>query len=108
MQSRKWKNQCSLSLFAHAAAKRQPLSHAERHAKFWGKEHEEGPRESSGVYCIKLENNSPEETPESPGDLLTHMEHCISLGDERKVKEAEQDNKAHHFEEGLSAQLYVS
>lgn len=36
------------------------------------------------------------------------MEYCISLGDERKVKEAEQDNKAHHFEEALCAQLYAS
>lgn len=44
----------------------------------------------------------------SPGDLLTHMEYYVSLGDERKVKEAEQDNKAQHLEEAVCTQLYVS
>lgn len=43
-------------------------------SNFEEKEHEGEPRECPGFYCVKLENNSPEETLESPGDLLTHME----------------------------------
>lgn len=55
-----------------------------------------------------MENNAPEGTPESLRGLLTQMESLVSLGDEIRVKEAEQDDKALQLGEALCAQPCVS
>lgn len=39
---------------------------------------------------------------------MTQMEPLVSLGNHRRIKEAEQDNKACQFGEALCAQPYVS